>query len=104
VTVDIRAVNHRYLDLKLRGPLSPALEDSITSRVRSTVERGSVSVTVHVVGSAGGATRFDTAAAMVENQPKVQAAFKTGAGVAWGDWSLWRYCTSLCGRASRSPY
>src|SRR6478609_2183479 len=63
VTVDIRAVNHRYLDLKLRGPLSPALEDSITSRIRSTVERGSVSVTVHVVGSAGGSTRFDTAAA-----------------------------------------
>lgn len=26
---------------------------------------------------------FDTAAAMVENQPKVQAAFKTGKGVAW---------------------
>jgi uncharacterized protein (TIGR00255 family) len=63
VTVDIRAVNHRYLDLKLRGPLSPALEDSITSRVRSTVERGSVSVVVHVVGNAGGSTRFDTAAA-----------------------------------------
>jgi uncharacterized protein (TIGR00255 family) len=63
VTVDIRAVNHRYLDLKLRGPLSPALEDSISSRVRSTVERGSVSVVVHVVGGAGGSTRFDTAAA-----------------------------------------
>jgi uncharacterized protein (TIGR00255 family) len=63
VTVDIRAVNHRYLDLKLRGPLSPALEDSISSRVRSTVERGSVSVVVHVVGSGGGTTRFDTAAA-----------------------------------------
>jgi 2-polyprenyl-3-methyl-5-hydroxy-6-metoxy-1,4-benzoquinol methylase len=28
---------------------------------------------------------FDTAAAMVENQPKVQSAFKTGRGVAWGD-------------------
>lgn len=63
VTVDIRAVNHRYLDLKLRGLLSPALEDSISSRVRATVERGSVSVVVHVVGTAGGATRFDTAAA-----------------------------------------
>jgi hypothetical protein len=28
---------------------------------------------------------FGTAAAMVENQPKVQSAFKTGRGVAWGD-------------------
>jgi hypothetical protein len=28
---------------------------------------------------------FDTAAAMVENQAKVQAAFRTGKGVAWGE-------------------
>lgn len=33
---------------------------------------------VHLIGA------FDTAAAMVENQPKVQAAFKTGRGVARG--------------------
>jgi uncharacterized protein (TIGR00255 family) len=53
-TVDIRAVNHRFLDLKLRGgPLSPALEDAISSRVRAAVERGSVTVSVHVVRTAG---------------------------------------------------
>ncbi|MDY6961976.1 MAG: SAM-dependent methyltransferase, partial [Pseudomonadota bacterium] len=34
---------------------------------------------VHLIGA------FDTAAAMLENQPKVQAAFKTGRGVAWGE-------------------
>jgi len=28
---------------------------------------------------------FDLAAAMIEGQPKVEAAFKTGEGVAWGD-------------------
>src|SRR6478672_11866819 len=78
VTVDIRAVNHRYLDLKLRGPLSPALEDSITSRIRSTVERGSVSVTVHVVGSGGGSTRFDTAAASAAHIALVELARHLG--------------------------
>jgi 2-polyprenyl-3-methyl-5-hydroxy-6-metoxy-1,4-benzoquinol methylase len=35
---------------------------------------------------------FDTAAAMVENQPKVQASFKTGKGVAWGDQAGCMFC------------
>jgi len=35
---------------------------------------------------------FDTAAAMVENQQKVQAAFKTGRGVAWGDQAGCMFC------------
>lgn len=35
---------------------------------------------------------FDTAAAMVENQPKVQAAFKTGRGVAWGEQAGCLFC------------
>ena len=35
---------------------------------------------------------FDTAAAMVENQSKVQAAFKTGNGVAWGDQAGCLFC------------
>lgn len=41
---------------------------------------------VHLVGA------FDTAAAMVENQPKVQAAFKTGRGVAWGEQAGCMFC------------
>ena len=28
---------------------------------------------------------FEMMAAMLDNQPKVKAAFKTGGGVAWGD-------------------
>lgn len=35
---------------------------------------------------------FDTAAAMVENQAKVQAAFRTGRGVAWGDQAGCLFC------------
>ena len=36
-TVDVRAVNHRFLDLKLRGALAPALEDAIGTRVRAAI-------------------------------------------------------------------
>jgi uncharacterized protein (TIGR00255 family) len=62
-TVDIRAVNHRFLDLKLRGgPLSPALEDAISSRVRAVAERGSITVSVHLVRTAG-APRINVEAA-----------------------------------------
>jgi 2-polyprenyl-3-methyl-5-hydroxy-6-metoxy-1,4-benzoquinol methylase len=35
---------------------------------------------------------FDVAAAMVEGQPKVEAAFRTGAGVAWGDSAGCLFC------------
>ena len=35
---------------------------------------------------------FDTAAAMAENQEKVQAAFRTGKGVAWGDQAGCLFC------------
>jgi uncharacterized protein (TIGR00255 family) len=62
-TVDIRAVNHRFLDLKLRGgPLAPALEEAISGRVRAVVERGSVTVSVHLVRTAG-APRINVQAA-----------------------------------------
>ncbi len=35
---------------------------------------------------------FDVMAAMLDNQPKVQAAFKTGEGVAWGDQANCMFC------------
>ena len=35
---------------------------------------------------------FDAAAAYIENQPKVQAAFKHGGGVAWGDQAGCLFC------------
>lgn len=35
---------------------------------------------------------FDTAVAMLDNQPKVQAAFRSGGGVAWGDQAGCMFC------------
>jgi uncharacterized protein (TIGR00255 family) len=64
-TVEVRAVNHRFLDLKLRGAsIAPATEEAITARVRGAVERGSVAVSVHL--QSAGATagvRIDAEAA-----------------------------------------
>lgn len=48
-TVEIRSVNHRFLDLKLRGAaLAPEVEEAITGAVRQRVERGTVTVLVRV--------------------------------------------------------
>ncbi|HUH06120.1 MAG TPA: YicC/YloC family endoribonuclease [Kofleriaceae bacterium] len=62
---EIRSVNHRYTDLKLRGSqLDPALEERISSAVRARVERGAVTVTLRLesAGSASG-VRVDLDAA-----------------------------------------
>ena len=63
-TVDVRAVNHRFLDLKLRGePLAPATEDAIGARVRGAIERGAVVVAIHLARESDARSRIDEAAA-----------------------------------------
>jgi len=64
-TVDVRAVNHRFLDLKLRGAqIGAALEDAIGARVRGAIERGAVVVAVNFArGTAPGGFRIDAEAA-----------------------------------------
>lgn len=64
VTVELRSVNHRFLDLKLRGAASPAVEDAVAQRVRERIERGSVSGTIRVERTGpGAAVRVDRALA-----------------------------------------
>lgn len=64
VVAEIRTVNHRFLELKLRGAgLSGALEDQVSARVRGSFERGSVLVSVVVRPGEGGASRIDRARA-----------------------------------------
>jgi uncharacterized protein (TIGR00255 family) len=65
-TVDIRTVNHRFLDLKLRGAqLSPSVEEAVSQKIRATIERGSVAVSVHIARAeaAPSTSRIDTTAA-----------------------------------------
>jgi uncharacterized protein (TIGR00255 family) len=62
-TVEVRAVNHRFLDLKVRGAPG-AIEDEIATRVRLAIGRGAVVVSVNLVrGGAIGGLRIDPAAA-----------------------------------------
>jgi len=78
-TVDVRSVNHRFLDLKLRGQLAPALEEAIGTRVRGAVERGSITVSVHLVRDASGsAMRVDQDAARAAHQQLAELARTLG--------------------------
>jgi uncharacterized protein (TIGR00255 family) len=79
-TVDIRAVNHRFLDLKLRGvALPPAMEEAVSAKVRAAVERGSVAVSIHVTRhGAAAATSIDAAAAAQAHQALTQLATALG--------------------------
>ncbi len=65
VTVEIRSVNHRFLDLKLRGAsLEPKLEEMLRKRIGEDITRGSISVSVRVDRQNGqGAVQVDPQAA-----------------------------------------
>src|SRR5258705_3054457 len=53
-TVDVRAVNHRFLDVKLRGTsVAPPIEEAIAGRIRTAIERGAVAVSVHLAHKNG---------------------------------------------------
>ena len=78
-TVDIRAVNHRFLDIKFRGSVPAAIEDAVTTKVRSTLERGAIAISVHLERRIGaGASRIDTDAARRAAEALVQLATQLG--------------------------
>jgi uncharacterized protein (TIGR00255 family) len=63
-TVEIRAVNHRFLDVKLRGaPVDGATEEQLVARIRDALDRGAITATIHVERRGPGAARYDAAAA-----------------------------------------
>jgi uncharacterized protein (TIGR00255 family) len=80
VTVDVRAVNHRFLDLKVRGAqIAPMIEEAVAVRVRSAIERGAVAVSIHVSSEAGAAgTRIDLEAAERAHRSLSQLAARLG--------------------------
>src|SRR5215475_13971764 len=64
--------------------------DRDTGRVSLTPEQAMVFAVKESPVYLAGA--FDLSAAMVEGQPKVEAAFRNGGGVAWGDSSGCLFC------------
>jgi uncharacterized protein (TIGR00255 family) len=78
VTVDVRAVNHRFLDVKLRGAaIAPAVEERALGRVRAAIERGAVVVTIHLARDGGGA-RVDRDAARAAHAELAEVARALG--------------------------
>lgn len=81
-TVDIRSVNHRFLDLKLRGTaIAPALEEAVTTRVRAALERGAVAVSINVARvsrEAAAGQAIDPAAAAAAHAQLSELAARLG--------------------------
>jgi uncharacterized protein (TIGR00255 family) len=87
-TVEVRAVNHRFLDLKLRGTTLPsAIEDAISARVRGAIDRGAITISVHVTRAiAAGELAIDPAAARRVHE--VLTATATQLGIPGPDLAL----------------
>ena len=78
-TVDLRSVNHRFLDLKLRAQIAPSLEDQLATKIRASVERGSISLAVNVARPPGGSgVRIDEPAAQRAHEALQALAAKLG--------------------------
>lgn len=75
-TVELRSVNHRHLDLKMRAQLAPALEDQITAKLRAAIDRGSISVAISI--EAENDSRIDEAAALAAHRSLSQLAQRLG--------------------------
>ena len=64
-TVEIRSVNHRFLDVKLRGTaVDGAVEDQLGARIRDALDRGAVTATIHLERRGPAAVSYDPEAAL----------------------------------------
>lgn len=73
VRVEIKSVNHRFLQLKTRAPGDwPELEGQLEALAKRSLARGSVSISVHVDAEAG-ATTVEVDEAAVERYAKAAA-------------------------------
>ncbi len=78
-TVEIRAVNHRFLDVKLRGaPLDGAIEEQLGARIRDALDRGAVTATIHLERRGPAAVRYDAEAAKAAHTALTSLAHALG--------------------------
>lgn len=78
-TIDARSVNHRFLDLKLRGGgIAPGIEEAVSARVRQALERGAVTIGIHVESAAKTAIRIDIDAAAAAHHTLSSLANRLG--------------------------
>jgi len=64
-SIEIRSVNHRFMDVKLRGAsLDPAIEEKVQARLRKSIGRGALTVTIKLDSQSRAAvSRIDLVAA-----------------------------------------
>lgn len=77
-TVDARSVNHRFLDLKLRGGIAPAIEEAISTKVRAAIERGAVTISIHMERASAAGMRIDGDAAKAAHDALAAVATRLG--------------------------
>lgn len=78
VTVELRAVNHRFLEVKLRGAAGPAIEEQVTAAVRERVSRGALTAAVVIDRGPAGAVAIDRAAAVAAHRTLATLAYELG--------------------------
>lgn len=78
VTVELRAVNHRYLEVKLRGAPGPSVEEQVTAAVRERLSRGAVTGTISVDRGPTSAVAIDRAAATAVHRELASLAYELG--------------------------
>jgi uncharacterized protein (TIGR00255 family) len=78
VTVEVRAVNHRFLDVKLRANLDPDTERRASETIRRRVERGALTVALREEGPAARAVRVDLGFALNVHAALVELGEKIG--------------------------
>src|SRR5215475_9726453 len=81
LVVEVRSVNHRFLELKLRLPWSDAaLEAHVTAAVRARLARGAITVSVRDEGGGGGQT-VHADVALARQYHKALLELRTGLGL-----------------------
>ena len=78
VTVEVRAVNHRFLDVKLRANLDPDTERRASEIIRRRLERGALTVSLREEGPAARAVRVDLGFALNVHAALVELGRKIG--------------------------
>jgi uncharacterized protein (TIGR00255 family) len=78
VAVEVRAVNHRFLDVKLRANLDPDTERRASETIRRRLERGALTVSLREEGPAARAVRVDLGFALNVHAALVELGQKIG--------------------------
>ncbi len=83
VVVEIRSVNHRYLDVKTRGPAGTAfLEKQFRDRISSELDRGKVDVSIRLKAIGESASEIEIDRPLMKEFVRVATELGQASGIA----------------------